>query len=125
MTNETFIYIGGIFNLGFAVFHLFFWRIFDWKDDLKTIRYVNRALMQILNLSLTLIFFIFAYISFAYAIDLLLSRVGQTILISISLFWFLRAFMQFAFFGLKTKTSVIFFVLFLIGGIIYIYPLIY
>lgn len=125
MSNESLLYIGGFFNLGFAIFHLFFWRIFDWRNDLKSIRYVNRAIMQILNLCLTLIFFIFAYISFAYPYDLLITRIGRAILISISLFWFLRGFMQLAFFGLKNKISVLLFVLFLLGGFIYVYPLIY
>lgn len=125
MTNESLLYIGGFFNLGFAIFHLFFWRIFDWRNDLKSIRYVNRAIMQILNLCLTLVFFIFAFISFSYPFDLLVTRIGHTILISISLFWFLRGFMQFAYFGLKNKISILLFVLFLLGGFIYTYPLIY
>lgn len=123
MTNESLLYIGGFFNLGFAIFHLFFWRIFDWRNDLKSIRYVNRAIMQILNLCLALIFFIFAFISFSYPYDLLVTRIGHTILMSISLFWFLRAFMQFAFFGMRNKTSVVFILLFLLGGFIYIYPI--
>lgn len=125
MSNESLLYIGGFFNLGFAIFHLFFWNIFDWRNDLKSIRYVNRAILQILNLCLIIIFFIFAYISFAYPIDLLVTRIGHSLLVSISLFWFLRAFMQIAFFGLKNKISVLLFVLFLFGGIIYIYPLTY
>lgn len=124
MGNDTIIYIGGIFNLLFALFHLSFWRIFNWQQDLKSIRFVNRAIMQILNLCLTFVFFIFAYISFNYAYDLLITRLGNSILVSISVFWFLRAFMQIAFFGLKNKISVLLFVLFLLGGFIYFYPLV-
>jgi len=124
MSSETAIYLGGIFNLVFAVFHLSFWRIFNWQKDLKDIRFVNRAIMQILNLCLTFVFFIFAYLSFSFTFDLLITRLGHSILISISLFWFMRAFMQIAFFGLKNKLSTILFVLFLCGGFIYMYPLI-
>lgn len=125
MSNETILYIGGVFNLIFAVFHLSFWRIFNWHHDLKSIRFVNRAIMQILNLCLTFVFFIFAYVSFSYTYDLLITRLGHSIIASISVFWFLRAFMQVAFFGLKNKVSVLFFIMFLIGGVIYIYPLVY
>lgn len=124
MNSDTLLMFGGIFNLVFAVFHLSFWRIFNWQQDLKPLRYVNRALMQILNLCLTFVFFIFAYISFSYTYDLLITRLGHSIIASISVFWFLRAFMQVAFFGLKNKTSILFFVLFLIGGVLYIYPLV-
>ncbi len=123
MNSDALLILGGIFNLVFAVFHLSFWRIFNWQQDLKPLRYVNRALMQILNLCLTFVFFIFAYISFSYTYDLLITRLGHSIIASISVFWFLRAFMQVAFFGLKNKTSILFFVLFLIGGVLYIYPL--
>lgn len=123
MNSDALLILGGIFNLVFAVFHLSFWRIFNWQQDLKPLRYVNRALMQILNLCLTFVFFIFAYISFSYTYDLLITRLGHSIITSISVFWFLRAFMQVAFFGLKNKTSILFFVLFLIGGVLYIYPL--
>ncbi|MCZ7603458.1 MAG: hypothetical protein QY331_03665 [Melioribacteraceae bacterium] len=124
MNSDALLILGGIFNLVFAVFHLSFWRIFNWQQDLKPLRYVNRALMQILNLCLTFVFFIFAYISFSYTYDLLITRLGHSIIASISVFWFLRAFMQVAFFGLKNKTSILFFVLFLIGGVLYIYPLV-
>lgn len=124
MTNETILILGGFFNLLIAVFHLSFWRIFNWHQDLKSLRFVNRAIMQILNLCLTFVFFIFAYISLSYTYDLLITRLGHSIIMSISVFWFLRAFMQVAFFGLKNKVSVLFFVLFLLGGIIYLYPMI-
>lgn len=122
MANDTILILGGIFNLLIAVFHLSFWRIFNWNQDLKSLRFVNRAVMQILNLCLTFVFFIFAYISFSYTYDLLITRLGNSIITSISVFWFLRAFMQVAFFGLKNKTSILFFILFLIGGVIYLYP---
>lgn len=124
MNSDTLLILGGVFNLVFAVFHLSFWRIFNWQQDLKPLRYVNRALMQILNLCLTFVFFIFAYISFSYTYDLLITRLGHSIIASISVFWFLRAFMQVAFFGLKNKISKILFVLFLFGGFIYVCPLI-
>lgn len=123
MANDTILILGGIYNLLIAIFHLSFWRIFNWNNDLKSIRFVNRAIMQILNLSLTFVFFIFAYISFSYTYELLITRLGHSIIASISVFWFLRAFMQIAFFGMKNKVSVLIFFIFLIGGIIYLYPM--
>jgi len=123
MANDTILILGGIYNLLIAIFHLSFWRIFNWHQDLKSLRYVNRAVMQILNLSLTFVFFIFAYISFTYTYELLITRLGHSIIASISVFWFLRAFMQVAFFGMKNKVSVLIFIIFLIGGIIYLYPM--
>ena len=122
---DTIIIIGGAFNLGFALFHIFFWKLFHWKRDLASLTYVNRSVMQILNLCLTFVFLIFAYISFSHTFELLITPLGKTMLVMISLFWFIRAVEQLIFFGLKNKLSFLFFVLFILGGGIYIYPLIY
>jgi hypothetical protein len=40
---EVSLFAGGIFNLGFTVFHLFFWKLFDWKKDLASLTPVNRS----------------------------------------------------------------------------------
>jgi len=47
--KEMLVIAGGIFNIGFAIFHIFFWRLFGWKKDLSTLNYVNRNIMQVLN----------------------------------------------------------------------------
>jgi len=30
--TETILITGGLFHLGFAIFHLFFWKLFHWKE---------------------------------------------------------------------------------------------
>ncbi len=114
--------IGGIFNLAFAVFHLFFWRLFDWKRDLASLSFANRQVMQILNLCLTFVFLIFVYVSLFHSAELAGTDLGRALLLLISAFWFLRAAEQVIFFGLKNALSVAFFVAFLVGGFLYAYP---
>jgi hypothetical protein len=53
---------------------------------------------------------------------LLTTGIGKILLIAIALFWFLRAVEQMAFFKLKNNISIAFFVLFLIGAAIYLFP---
>jgi hypothetical protein len=122
MSPETLLMLGGIFNVAFAVFHLFFWRLFDWKRDLASLSFINRQVMQILNLCVTFVFLIFAYISFFHSTELLGTGLGRALLLLISLFWFLRAAEQVLFFQLKRPRSVGFFVVFLVGGLLYGYP---
>ncbi len=122
MTNETLIFIGGFYNFAFAIFHLLFWRIFNWDKDLKRMNFTNGNILQILNLSLTFVFIIFAFLSFLYTQEIISTQLGNSILRLISFFWFFRALQQIYFFGLKNKISVLFFMLFLIGSGIYIYP---
>jgi hypothetical protein len=122
MTPEVSLVMGGLFNLAFAVFHMLFWRIFDWKRDLRSLTFNNRQIMQVLNLCLIFAFVIFAWISFFHGDELLRTALGRSMLILISLFWFLRAIEQALFFRLKQPASVAFLILFLTGTLLYAYP---
>jgi hypothetical protein len=122
MSAETIIMLGGIFNVAFAVFHVFFWRLFDWKRDLASLSFINRQVMQILNLCLIFAFLMFAYVSFFHTAELLGTGLGRALLLLISVFWFLRAAEQAIFFRVKRALSVGFFVAFLVGGLLYAYP---
>ena len=83
---------------------------------------INRQVMQILNLCLTLVFLIMAYISFFHSEELLSTSIGKTLLFAITLFWFLRMIEQIFFFGLKTTKSIVFTLIFLLGTVIYLIP---
>ncbi len=121
---KNLIIVGGFFHVAFAVFHVFFWKLFDWKKDLGSLTSLNRNVMQILNLSLTFVFIIFAYVSIFNADELLAGGLGSTLLAAIAISWLLRAGYQILFFGLRSKLSMGFFVVFLLGAFIYAFPLI-
>jgi len=122
MEIETYIVIGGIFSIGFVIFHLLFWKIFKWETELRLLNHVNKGIIQVLNLCLTYIFLLFAYISFFHPTELVSSGLGKSILLLISLFWFIRAIEQIYFFGIKNRISIILFIIFILGGLIYLYP---
>lgn len=123
--SQTFLFAGGVFHLAIAIFHIFFWRIFRWKEDLASLTHINRAIVQILNLCLTFVFFAAAYISFFHASELLSTPLGRTILASIALFWILRLILQSVFFSARHGISILFILLFLIGASLYLFPLIW
>ncbi len=120
--TEVIILIGGIYNLAFAIFHLFFWRLFQWKKDLSKLTFINRSVMQILNLCLTFVFLLMAYISFFYVSELRATDLGKTLLIGFSLFWLLRMIEQVIFFGIRNSISIVLTVIFLLGSVIYLIP---
>ena len=122
MNDETVILLGGFYNIALIIFHALFWKIFKWKKDLQRMTFTNGNILQILNLSLTFIFIIFAYISILYSKELVATELGNSLLRLISFFWFFRALQQIYFFGIKNKISLLFFIFFLIGSFIYIYP---
>ncbi len=122
---KSLIFIGGFYHLALFVFHLFFWKLFDWKRDLSSLKFINRGIIQILNLRLMWVFLVVAYISFVHADALLTTALGKAILISTAVFWLMRAVEQIVFFKLTNKISGAFFVVFLIGAAIYFSPFLF
>ena len=117
--SESLLLIGGVYNLLFAVFHLLFWRIFNWKQDLASLTSINRAIVQVLNLCLTFVFIIFGVLSLMYPAQMVETELGRTLTGMIAIFWFLRAVKQAVFFKLKNWISWVFLFLFLAGTGLY------
>lgn len=122
--NETLIIAGGVYTVGLIIFHLLFWKIFRWPESLMTLSRVDRATMQVLNISITFIFVIFAYLSFAYTDALLNTELGNVLLMSISMLWIFRTLQQILFYRLKHKASVGLTFYFFLGACLYGLPLI-
>ena len=116
------LYIGGFYCFAFALFHLAFWKLFDWKNELPKLKPVNRGVMQVLNLRLTYVFIIVAFISFFFADDLINTKFGNVILGSVSIFALMRAIEQLIFWKIE-KTAFVFFFIFLLGAGIFAVPL--
>lgn len=119
---KTLIVIGGVFALGFFVFHVFFWRLFNWKQELSNLSSINRGVMQVLNLCLMWLFLVFGYVSLIHTDELISTPLGKTVLLGIALLWFFRAVEQVVFFKLDSAISVGFFLLFQIGTGLYAVP---
>lgn len=120
---RTLIQIGGVLWVICFIFHVFFWRLFDWRNDLDSVMAVNKSIIQVLNLCLMLCFLIFAYISLAETDELLSSSLGKSLIAGMALFGIFRVVEQFIFFDLRLARSKI--VLFgaLLIGIVYTIPL--
>ena len=123
MNNENILLIGGIYHIGFVVFHILFWKIFNWDVSLRKLNSIDKSTFQVLNISLTLVFVIFAYISINFSNELVSTNLGKSLLLLISLFWFARAIQQIYFYRLKNRLSLLMFVICILGGLLYIYPI--
>ena len=119
------IIAGGVFALGFFVFHIFFWNLFEWKEELSKVSKINKGVMQVLNLCLMVCFLIFAFISILHPEEMLNTGIGRSLGFGIVLLWVTRAIEQPLFFEFKSAVSKTFFVLFLLGGTLYAIPLLY
>ena len=122
--NEILIIAGGLYTVTLIIFHILFWRIFRWPETLGSLNHVNKATLQVLNISITFIFFIFSYISFMHTQELLNTQLGNSLLVLISCLWLFRAAQQVVFYKLKHKASIGLTVFFLIGAVLYGLPVI-
>lgn len=77
INSAIWVKVGGIYHLGFAVFHLFFWKLFRWKEDPASLTHIDRAVIRILNLCLTFVFLLFGYLSLSHTQELLADGLGK------------------------------------------------
>jgi hypothetical protein len=117
------IYVCGIYTFGFAIFHVLFWRLFDWKNDLKKLSIANRAIIQIANLRLIYFFLFVGIICFAFPATLRGTIFGQFFLAGISLFWLGRMIEQFVFLRIRNRMVHILTFIFAAGTILFALPL--
>lgn len=121
---NTIIYICGIYSFLFGVFHILFWKFFNWKTALQKLTLPNRAIMQILNLRLIYYFFFVAFICFSFPTELHTTELGKVFLIGNSIFWFGRTIEQFVFLQINPIKVHILTFLFVLGIALFALPLI-
>ncbi len=120
-----FIYAGGVLHVGWAVFHLFFPRIFKWGETLKPLDPLNRSIMQVINLCLTFYFAVAAYLSLAFAPELAGTPLGRKLLAVFAAFWLLRLALQQRFFKITHPLSLLLSLAFLLTMLAYGLPLVW
>lgn len=123
-TVKYIIYLCGIYALGFAVFHAFFWKLFDWKNDLKKITIANRAIIQIANLRLIYIFLGIAAFCFTFPKELLATKLGNAFLLGIAIFWMGRTIEQYVFLKVKNRMVNMLTALFILGAVLFASPVV-
>lgn len=116
------IFLCGVYALGFAIFHTQFWRLFKWKEELKKLSSINRAIMQILNLRLIYFFVFVAAACFFFPKVLSATAFGNFFLLGISLFCLGRTIEQFIFIKTKHPLAQLLTYLFIFGTILFAIP---
>ena len=104
--SEFSILTGGFLSLAMVIFHLKFYKLFDWKADFQKVQKRNHYIFYTIHLALFLLFIIFSIISFVYYKELA-SCTGLAFGITIlySLFWLWRAVWQIYYFKFPEGSS--------------------
>lgn len=121
---RTLVLACGVHSLGFAAFHLAFWRLFDWPRDLQSCTLATRAITQILNLRLTYVFLAVGLACLLMADDVIGTRLGRAMLGALSLFWVGRTIEQVVFLRVRHVAVHVLTALFVVGALMAALPLI-
>lgn len=122
MNKDLIVIFCGVHSLCLAVFHVLFWKLFRWKEQLGKLSLPNRAIMQILNIRLIYIFLFIAAICFAFTEELHTTHLGRAVLIGMSLFWLGRTIEQFIFLRINNPYVHTLTVLFILGFVLFLLP---
>jgi hypothetical protein len=117
MNSHPWLYAAAGYNVALALFHLGFWRMFRWREELPKLHPVNQGVMQVMNLMLAFVFLVFSALLVLNAAEMTGSRLGRSLLAGMMLFWLVRAALQFPFWRSQpAATNAAFTVLFLLGA---------
>ena len=119
----TILILCGIYSFGLALFHIFFWKLFHWKNDLKKLSFANRAIIQMLNVQIIFYFLFVAFICFLFPLELISTKIGRFFLAGNSLFWLIRTIQQFIFLRVNNYIVHLLTFIFLLGAILFALPL--
>lgn len=94
MEGHGWIYAAAGYNAALALFHLGFWRMFRWQEELPKLHPANRGVMQALNIMLVAFLLLMAGIQVLAPAELVTTTIGRLLLGGLTLWWLLRAALQ-------------------------------
>lgn len=110
-------------SFGFAAFHALFWRLFGWPATLRDTTLANRAIVQIANVQLILVFVAIGTLCLAFPRQLTSTPLGKALLASMSLFWLTRLVGQFVWLRIDRPLVHVLTGLFAVGAVLFAIPL--
>ena len=123
MPPDLLVQLCGLHSFAFALFHLAFWKLFRWKQELQKVGLPTRAITQVLNLRLIYLFAGVGVLCFAFTRELHSTALGRALLVFMSLFWVGRTIEQFVFLRINKPMVHVLTVSFVIGAILFALPL--
>lgn len=107
----------GLLDLGFALFHAAFWRLFGWPERLAASGSLNMAITQTLNVMLGFVFLVYG--------AALIWQSGQLVThpllpLAGAAFWTLRLVLQFVWFDLRPWPSKLIAAIFALTAVVHL-----
>jgi hypothetical protein len=117
MKTQAWVYAAAGYNAALALFHLGFWRLFRWSEELPKLHPVNRGVVPVLNLMLTFFFLLMAGLQVLLPGEMAGTALGRLLTAGLAAFWLVRAILQPVFWRTAPKgANAAFIGLFMLGA---------
>lgn len=123
-TSTILLKIAGIVNFIFFIFHIPFYWMFNWENTLAVLDANNRNILLTFNIVSICLLLYFTVVLLRYTHVISGNALGEIFLSLVSLFYIIRIFAEFYFWGIHGFTSVIILTLCAIPVICCVIPLI-
>lgn len=103
------IIIGGVLLILLSLFHLSFWHLFNWQEELPKLSADNSGIMQLSTIGFACLFLSLGFIFIKYRMEIANTRLGKALLFALSFFFFVRTIGEFVFPGTTVELGVFLF----------------
>jgi len=120
MNRKVLLYVGAFINILFAMLHLAFWEMFNWKEELRLVSNETSGVLQILTIASIYMLVFFAGIIFFIAVKNKSDIISNAMLLFISGYFLIRIITGYFYFGFSIAELIIWIVC-LVTASIFIY----
>ena len=122
MNDSALLALCAAHSFALAAFHLTFWRLFDWREELPRMSVANRAILPILNLRLTYVFLGIGALCLAFPRELVETALGRALMLGMAGFWLGRLIEQFVFLRIDRPAVHALSAVFALGTVLFAWP---
>jgi hypothetical protein len=99
MNRKVILYVGAFIVFIFALFHLVFWEMFNWNEELKKVTIGTAGVLQILNITSVYVLLFSAAVTVYIAVKNRSDFLSNILLLFVSGYFLLRIITGYYFFG--------------------------
>ena len=93
------LYAGSVINLILALFHMTFWKMLNWAEELPKLSRDNQGVLQTANIILIFVILYFSVMSFIMARRGKTGFYGKSIIVLVAVFYLIRVIAGYPLFG--------------------------
>lgn len=103
------IVFGGLLLILLSLFHLSFWSLFNWQEELPKLSATNSGIMQLSTIGFVSLFLSLGIILIGYRVEIANTKLGKALLFALSFFFLVRTIAEFIFPGSSIKLGIFLF----------------